>query len=145
MIFFPSYLGLDLGQKTLGISISEAGVFSVNLKTLNFPNHQYNYLLKPLKILIIQKNIKTIILGFPKHMNNDLGIKGLISIDFKKKLEDYLKFDIKIILWDERLTTKQSLIFLKNNNKNKKKIKQLKDEIAAMFILQNFLDYKNNI
>ncbi|MCG7202051.1 MAG: Holliday junction resolvase RuvX, partial [Candidatus Phytoplasma mali] len=80
--------------------------------------------------------IKTIVLGYPKHMNNDIGIKAKISSDFKKTLEN--KFEqVKVILWDERLSTVQAIQMLKTNNKKKGKILQMKDEIAATIILQN--------
>lgn len=74
-------------------------------------------------------------------MNNVVGIKAKISIEFKKLLEN--KFpQIEIILWDERLTTVQSLKILRQNNKTKVQIKEMKDAIAATIILQNYLDFK---
>ncbi|XBQ83749.1 putative pre-16S rRNA nuclease YqgF [Candidatus Phytoplasma solani] len=80
-------------------------------------------------------------MGYPKHMNNVVGIKAKISIEFKKLLEN--KFpQIEIILWDERLTTVQSLKILRQNNKTKVQIKEMKDAIAATIILQNYLDFK---
>jgi putative Holliday junction resolvase len=133
-------LGLDLGEKTLGIALSQTGIIAQNLKTLFFANHKYDKLITPLQEIVFQYQIKIIVLGYPKHMNNDIGIKAKISIDFKKKLEN--KFEkIKIILWDERLSTLQAIQILKINNKKKSKILQMKDEISAVIILQNYLDY----
>ncbi|AGL90216.1 Putative holliday junction resolvase [Candidatus Phytoplasma australiense] len=134
-------MGLDLGEKTLGIALSETGIIAQKLKTLFFPVNQYKQLIKPLKEIIDYYKIKTIILGYPKHMNNDIGIKAQISIKFKEILETNFPL-VKVILWDERLSTVQSIKILRQNNKKKKKIKTLKDVIAATIILQNYLDFK---
>ncbi|KUI63380.1 Putative Holliday junction resolvase [Cytospora mali] len=133
-------LGLDLGEKTLGIALSQTGVIAQNLKTIFFDTHKYDQLISPLQEIIYQYQIKTIILGYPKHMNNDIGIKAKISNDFKKTLEKKFR-QVKVILWDERLSTVQAIQMLKTNNKKKSKILQMKDEIAAAIILQNYLDY----
>ncbi|WP_323847740.1 MAG: Holliday junction resolvase RuvX [Phytoplasma sp.] len=137
------FLGLDLGEKTLGIAISESGFFANNLKTIFFNLNQYQELIPPLKMVIEQFKVTTIVLGYPKHMNNDIGIKAQISIDFSKRIKKNLP-SIEVILWDERLSTKQTyqLCYIKKYKKDK--IKKLKDEIAASIILQNFLNYFNN-
>ncbi len=133
-------LGLDLGEKTLGIALSQTGIIAQNLKTIFFSTQKYDQLIGPLQEIIYKYQIKTIILGYPKHMNNDIGIKAKISNDFKKMLEN--KFvQIKVILWDERLSTVQAIQMLKTNNKKRGKILKMKDEIAAAIILQNYLDY----
>ncbi|TVY12196.1 Hollyday junction resolvase [Candidatus Phytoplasma pini] len=137
------FLGLDLGEKTLGIAISEFGIIAYNLKTIYFPKNQYTILIPHLKKIIAKFNVKTIILGLPKNMNNNLGIKAKISINFQKKIKKSC-YNVKIILWDERLTTIQALEILHQNNYKKKNIKKYKDEIAAMIILQNFLNYQKD-
>ncbi|WP_194284648.1 Holliday junction resolvase RuvX [Candidatus Phytoplasma sacchari] len=137
------FLGLDLGEKTLGVAISEFGIIAYNLKTIYFAAHKYEELLKPLTKIIDDFGVKIIVLGCPKHMNNDFGIKARISLDFKKKIVFLFDF-IKVILWDERLSTRQALqVLKKNKNKNKKRMK-LKDEISAVIILQSFLNYCQN-
>nr|WP_252861575.1 Holliday junction resolvase RuvX [New Jersey aster yellows phytoplasma] len=113
-------LGLDLGEKTLGIALSQTGIIAQNLKTIFFDTHKYDQLIAPLQKIISQYQIKKIILGYPKHMNNDIGIKAKISNYFKKTLEN--KFgQVKVILWDERLSTVQAIQILKTNNKKKAK------------------------
>ncbi|MEC4558955.1 MAG: Holliday junction resolvase RuvX ['Conium maculatum' witches'-broom phytoplasma] len=144
-----SFLGLDLGEKTLGIALSESGIIANNLKTINFTQHKYEELIMPLKEVIEQLNIKTIILGNPKHMNNDVGIKAKISMEFQEKLQNNFP-SVEVILWDERLSTIQAFQAMNSSSgpkvsKNKqKKNKKLKDEIAAMIILQNFLNFRSN-
>ncbi|MDV3196184.1 MAG: Holliday junction resolvase RuvX [Candidatus Phytoplasma stylosanthis] len=137
------FLGLDLGEKTLGISISESGIIVNNLKTIFFNVNQYQELIKPLKKIIQEFKVNKVVLGYPKHMNNDIGIKAQISIDFFKMIKKNF-FYVEVILWDERLSTKQAYYFLRFNNFKKKKIKKIKDQMAASIILQNFLNYYNN-
>ncbi|WP_173362870.1 Holliday junction resolvase RuvX [Vaccinium witches'-broom phytoplasma] len=144
-----SFLGLDLGEKTLGIALSESGIIANNLKTINFTQHKYEELITPLKEMIEQFNIKTIILGNPKHMNNDVGIKATISMEFQEKLQNNFPL-VEVILWDERLSTVQAFQAINSSKSPKvskhkqKKHKKLKDEIAAMIILQNFLNFRFN-
>ncbi|WP_246833678.1 Holliday junction resolvase RuvX [Texas Phoenix palm phytoplasma] len=137
------FLGLDLGEKTLGIAISQFGILATNLKTIFFNKEQYHELIPFLKETIEKFDVKKIVLGYPKHMNNDIGIKANISLSFKKRIKKNFPF-LDVILWDERLSTKNSLQILRNINCKKKNVNKLKDEMAAMVILQSFLNYYNN-
>ena len=132
------YFGLDLGEKTLGIAISESGIIAHNLTTIRFKSEDYESAALELIKLIDAYKINIIVLGLPKHMNNDIGIKGQTSIDFKALLLS--KIDIEVVLWDERLSTKSALKILSDSQKKHKKQKALKDEVAAQVILQNYLD-----
>jgi len=134
------YLGLDLGEKTLGVALSESGIIAHNLTTIRFKPLDYQSAVDQLKAIIKQYKITHIVLGLPKHMNNDIGIKGQTSIEFKSLIES--KFDVEVILWDERLSTKSALKILSDKNKKYNKQRQLKDEVAAQVILQNYLDAK---
>lgn len=136
------YLGLDLGEKTLGIALSESGIIASNLTTIRFKSEDYTDAVNQLIPLIQKYQINCIVLGLPKHMNNDLGIKGQSSIDFKALIES--KIDIQVVLWDERLSTKSALKILSLSNKKYDKQRQLKDEVAAQVILQNYLDSRGN-
>ena len=82
------YLGLDLGSKTLGIAISdELGFLARALETYRFESDDYDSAVD-YTILVCQKNnVKTVVLGLPKHMNGDEGIRSQISYDFKAKIE----------------------------------------------------------
>ncbi|KXT29322.1 putative Holliday junction resolvase [Candidatus Phytoplasma oryzae] len=138
-----TFLGLDLGEKTLGVAISEFGIIACNLKTIYFSPYKYEELWKPLEKIIKNFKVKIVVLGFPKHMNNDLGIKAQISLYFKKKM-NFLFNSVQVVLWDERLSTKQSIQILLQNKRNRKKRLKLKNEISAVVILQNFLNYYQN-
>ena len=136
-----TYLGVDLGSKTLGLSISTSGIIATNFETYRFIENKYDQAVEYLAKKVKEMNVDEIVLGLPKHMNNDLGIRGQISVDFKIALET--KVNSKVILWDERLSTRTARLVLSNQNKKKDKQKMYKDEIAAVVILQNYLDYKN--
>ena len=133
------YLGLDLGSRTLGIAISESGILATALETYRFTDDDYDSAANYTKELAIKKNISTIVLGFPKHMNGDDGIRANISIEFKKKLEELIP-NIKVVLEDERLTTVVVDRAMVYGNVRRDKRKQKKDEMAAVVILQNYLD-----
>jgi putative Holliday junction resolvase len=137
------YLGLDLGEKTLGVALSESGVIASNLTTIRFKPMDFSYALDELIKLINQYKVDVVVLGLPKHMNNDIGEKGKMAQDFKVLIES--KVSIKVILWDERLSTKSALRYLSDNNKKYDKQRALKDEMAAQIILQNYLDSQGGI
>ena len=133
------YLGLDLGSKTLGIAISDrtnciASVYT----TLYFDNEDYSSLILPLKDIIEREKISSLVLGLPKNMNNTMGERAMITLEFKKILED--NFHLPIIMEDERLTSVISNNVLIDANVSRKKRKKKVDGMAAVIILQGYLD-----
>lgn len=136
------YLGLDLGSKTLGISISnKSGLIARSLTTIRH-NENYNELIDKIKEIVEEENIDEIVLGYPKNMNNTIGPKGQLSLEFKSKLEHFIH--IPVNLQDERLTTKQAQDILISNDTSRKKRKKVIDSLAATIILQSYLDRKEH-
>ena len=134
-------LGLDLGSKTLGIATSDTtNTIASSLKTIFFEEENYKELINPLKEIIEEYNVNKIILGLPKNMNNTLGPRAEISLEFKKLLEE--TFDIEVILEDERLTTVISNNIMIKADVSRKKRKKKVDALAAQVILQSYLDRK---
>ena len=132
------YLGLDLGSRTLGISVSDnTGIIASSLKTIRH-NEDYSYLLEEVKKLVLELKIEAIVLGFPKNMNNTVGPKGELSLKFKQELESIL--DIPVYLQDERLTTKEATDILIKGNTSRKNRKKVVDSLAETIILQSYLD-----
>lgn len=132
------YLGLDLGTKTLGISLSDdTKTIASSLTTLRFKESS-DEIIDELRMLLDKYNIEKIILGFPKNMNNTVGEKGELAIEFKKKLEEI--FNICVILEDERLTTRIAQDVLINADMSRKKRKKVIDKVASSVILQSYLD-----
>jgi len=135
-------LGLDLGSKTLGIAISDltnqiASVYT----TLYFKDEDYHSLILPLKEIIDREGIDTLILGLPKNMNNTLGTRALITLDFKGMVEK--EIGIQVMMEDERLTSVISNNVLIDANVSRKKRKKKVDGMAAVIILQGYLDKLN--
>lgn len=136
------YLGLDLGSRTLGLAISDAlGMFARAYETLRFEDDDYDYAINETINICKKEGINEIVLGNPKHMNGDEGIRSQISYDFKKKIEE--KSNIKVHLIDERLTTVRVDKAMIMGNLSRQKRHQKKDEMAAVVILQDFLDSKH--
>lgn len=135
------YMGLDLGSRTCGIAVSdELGILAHALTTLRFQDEQYTYCAKEVVRLCKEQGVKTVVLGLPKHMNGDIGLRAQISIDFKKKLEEL--GNLEVILIDERLTTLTvDRIMISGNVKRNDRHKK-KDEMAAVVILQDYLNSK---
>ncbi|MBP3841589.1 MAG: Holliday junction resolvase RuvX [Bacilli bacterium] len=132
------YLGLDLGSRTLGVSISDKSGMFARAYTVIRHNEEYDRLLDEVKNIVSLEGVDAIVLGFPKNMNNTIGPKGELSQTFKTKLEELLS--IPVYLQDERLTTKQALDVLISNDTSRKKRKQVVDKMAACIILQSYLD-----
>ena len=131
------YMGLDLGSKTLGIAVSDTTkTISTVLTTLRFKDENYDSLLEPLKKIISDEQVSKIILGYPKNMDNSIGERALITLEFKKKLED--AFNIEVIMEDERLTSVISNNILIEADLSRKKRKKKVDGVAAQIILQSY-------
>ena len=134
-------MGLDLGSRTLGIATSDAlGWIASSLTTIRFEDDDYETALEKLLPLIKEHRIETIVLGLPKHMNGDIGIRGEISLQFKEMIES--QCDVPVVLWDERLTTVAAQKLLIANDVSRKKRKKIIDQMAAVQILQGYLDSK---
>lgn len=134
-------LGLDLGSRTCGIAVSDPmGMIARTVETFRFEPDRYELAKKRVVELCKELKVEEIVLGLPKHMNGDVGIRGEISIEFKKSLEESLT--IPIILIDERLTTVAATKLLISADVSRKKRKQVVDQVAAVQILQGYLDSK---
>ena len=133
------YIGLDLGSRTLGVAISDAmGMIARAYDTYRFRDDDYDSAIKYTIDLCNKEGVKTVVLGYPKHMNGDAGIRASISEDFKRKVEE--QTDIKVVLADERLTTVIVNRVMISGNVRREDRKAKKDEMAAVVILQNYLD-----
>lgn len=134
-------LGLDLGSRTLGVAMSDSSEKIATMKeTFRFEEGDYDAAVDHVLKYIDEYKIQKIVLGLPKHMNGDLGEKAQLSMEFKEVLEN--ERGIKVILVDERLTTVMALNTLKATGANAKKRKSKVDQLAAMNILQTYLDQK---
>lgn len=132
------YIGLDLGTKTLGISLS-SGIIATNYKTIRH-NEDYDYLVCEVKKIVEEKKVDKIVLGFPKNMNNTIGERANITLSFKEKLEK--ETNKEVVLEDERLTSCVANQVLIQADTSRKKRKEKVDGVASVIILQSYLDRK---
>jgi putative Holliday junction resolvase len=139
-------IGLDFGEKTIGVAVSDP--FGWTAQGVEIIRRKQEENIKPslnrLKELIDQYNIEKIVLGLPKNMNNTLGPRAEKTINFKSKLEKM--FSIPVEMWDERLSTKAAESILLEADVSRNKRKKVIDKMAAVYILQGYLDSmsKNN-
>ena len=132
-------LGLDLGTRTLGIAISDAlGMMAHGVETFRFEETHYKKAIQHVQQLVKTQHVSKIVLGLPKNMNGSIGERGQVTQDFAKKLEEAT--NVKVILWDERLTTMQVERVLIQADVSRNKRKKVVDKMAATIILQSYLD-----
>lgn len=135
-------LGLDFGSKTVGVSLSDPfGWTAQGIETI-FRKQEEN--IKPtierIKELCNDHQVNIIVLGFPKNMNNTIGERAEKTIKFQKKLENATQ--LKVELWDERLSTVAAENLLIEGDVSRQKRKKVIDKMAAVYILQGYLDSK---
>ena len=136
------FLGLDLGTKTLGVSISDkTNNFASFLKVIRFDFEDYEKALEELKQIIKEYKITNLSLGLPKNMDNSCGFAAQRSLKFKEMIEKNI--DIEVTLIDERLTTTQAENILIGMDKKRKQIKQIIDGVAACLILETYIRKRN--
>lgn len=133
-------LGLDVGSKTVGIAISDLmGWTAQGLDTLRIDENNNELGIEQLAEIIKQHGVGTVVIGLPKNMNNSIGFRGEASLQYKEKLQEALP-SIEIIMWDERLSTMAAEKSLLEADVSRQKRKKVIDKIAAVFILQGYLD-----
>ena len=88
-------LGLDLGSRTIGIAISDAlGIIASGVETYRFEDDHYDLALKRVVEIVKEKKVGKIVLGYPKHMNGDIGDRAKICEEFKVSLEKELNIEV---------------------------------------------------
>ncbi|HOQ17467.1 MAG TPA: Holliday junction resolvase RuvX [Defluviitaleaceae bacterium] len=133
-------MGIDYGEKTIGIAVSDAfGWTAQGIETIKRKEEDnLKESIERIKALVQEYNVEKIVLGLPKNMNNSLGFRAEKTLKFKEKLEKVLS--IPIVLWDERLSTKAAENILLEADLSRKKRKEVIDKMAAVYILQGYLD-----
>ena len=134
-------LGLDLGTRTCGIALSDPmGIIASGYENYRFYENDFDNPLNHIKEICDKMNIEKIVIGLPKHMNGDMGEKCEMVLDFKKRLEELTK--LEVITVDERWTTVIANKRLLDADLSRKKRKEVIDKMAAVEILQGYLDRK---
>ena len=133
-------LGLDYGSVTVGVAVSDALLLTAQpVEVIKRKSEtKLRQTLARIEEIIAEYEVEKIVLGYPKNMNNTLGERVERTEEFKEKLEK--RTGLEVILWDERLTTISAMEVLKEGNVRRENRKKYVDKIAAVFILQGYLD-----
>lgn len=130
-------LGLDIGDKTIGVAVSDPlGFTAQGITTIRRKNYTYD--IEELKKICDEYGVETIVSGLPKNMNGTLGPQGEKVLEFCERLKESL--DIKIDMWDERLTTVAAHRAMLEADLSRAKRRKIVDKVAATYILQGYLD-----
>lgn len=133
-------MGLDVGSKTVGIAISDLmGWTAQGLDTLRINENENELGIDKLVQIVKKENVGTVVIGLPKNMNNSIGFRGEASLQYKEQLQEALP-TVELIMWDERLSTMAAERSLLEADVSRQKRKKVIDKMAAVFILQGYLD-----
>ena len=131
-------LGLDLGDRTIGVAVSDPlGFTAQGITTIRRKSLQYD--IDELKKICKEYNIEKVLLGYPKNMNDTIGERAEKTEEFKAMLER--RTGLPVILWDERLTTVEADEILEESGVPRSERKKVIDKIAAGLILQSYLNF----
>lgn len=136
-------MGLDFGAKTVGVAVSDPllvtaqGIEIIRRKDEN----KLRQTLARIEELILLYQVEEIVLGLPKNMNDTLGTRAELTCEFKEKLER--RTGLSVHMWDERLTTVAADKAMMEAGIRRENRKEYVDKIAAVFILQGYLDLRS--
>ena len=136
-------MGLDYGTKTVGVAVSDPlGITAQAVETIERKaENKLRQTLARIETLAKEYEVEKFVLGLPKHMNNDIGERAEKSMEFGEMLRR--RTGIEVIMWGERLTTVSAERTLIEAGVRRENRKQFIDQIAAVFILQSYLDSRS--
>ena len=137
-------LGLDYGSRTVGVAVSDPlGLTAQSVETIwRKQENKLRQTLARIEELVSEYQVETIVLGYPKNMNNTIGERALKSLEFREMLER--RTGLPVVMWDERLTTIEANRQLMESGVRRENRKEHLDQLAAIFILQGYLDSLRN-
>jgi putative holliday junction resolvase len=130
-------LGLDIGSKTIGVAISDPlGWTAQGITTIRRSKKEQD--LEEIKKLCKEYSVETIVIGLPKNMNGSIGESGERVLEFSEQIKSFTGLQVE--MWDERLTTVAAHKAMLEADLSRGKRKKIVDKIAAIYILQGYLD-----
>ncbi|MDE6712574.1 MAG: Holliday junction resolvase RuvX [Lachnospiraceae bacterium] len=137
-------MGLDYGSKTVGVAISDQLLLTAQGKEIIRRERQnkLRQTLARIETLIVENDVEKVVLGCPKNMDGSEGDRVEKTKEFQEMIER--RTGLEVVLWDERLTTVAADRYMMEAGIRRENRKQYVDEIAAVFILQGYLDYLRN-
>lgn len=134
-------IGLDLGNRTVGVALSDyLGIIANPVGTFRFEEQDLDTALELVETVIKENQVEKIVLGLPKNMNGTIGPQAEYCLKFKEMLEEKTKLEVVMI--DERLTSRQADVIMLKADMSRQKRKKNVDKLAATIILQTYLDRK---
>lgn len=134
-------MSLDVGTKTIGIAVSDlTGLIASGVETIRRTSIERDY--QRLAELIKEHEVDTLVVGYPKNMNGSIGERAQACVAMAEELKERFA-PIKVVLWDERLSTVAAERVLIDADMRRNKRKKIIDTMAAVVILQNYLDSKH--
>lgn len=131
-------MALDLGTKTIGVAVSDGtGLIARGVETIRRQGNIKDF--KRLSEIIQLEEVSSIVVGYPKNMNGSIGERAKASEAYSQELTKHFP-ELKIVLWDERLSTVAAEKVLVAADMQRKKRRKIIDMMAAVVILQNYLD-----
>ena len=133
-------MGLDYGSRTVGVAVSDPlGITAQGLETIwRKQENKLRQTLARIEEIAAEYQVERIVVGYPKNMNNTVGERAEKALEFKEMLER--RTGLSVVMWDERLTTVEANRTLMEANVRRENRKKYLDELAAVFILQGYLD-----
>lgn len=133
-------MGLDFGSKTVGVAVSDGlGLTAQGVEIIRRTSeNKLRQTLARIEMLVGEYGVTTLVLGFPKNMNNTIGERAEKSLAFKEMLER--RTGLPVVMWDERLTTVAADRAMMEAGIRRENRKDYVDKIAACLILQGYLD-----
>ena len=137
-------MGLDYGSKTVGVAVSDALLLTAqNIETIcREQENKLRRTLARIQELCLEYEVEEIVLGFPKNMNNTTGDRAEKSLEFAEMLKK--RTGLPVVMWDERLTTMEANRVLMEGGVRREDRKEHLDSLAAVLILQGYLDCSAN-
>ena len=133
------WMGLDLGDKTIGVAVSDPmGWTAQGVTVIRRTTHARDC--AALHQLVEEYEVHEIVLGLPKNMDGTIGSRGELSLAYAERIKGTM--GLPVVLWDERLTTVAATRTLLEADVSRAKRKQVIDKMAAALLLQNYLDSK---
>ncbi len=130
-------MGLDIGSRTIGVAISdELGMTAQGLKTIKRRSMEED--LKEISLIIAQFKIDKLVVGLPKNMDGTIGKQAELIFQWIKAAKE--KIYLPMVTWDERLSTVEASKILLEADLSRKKRKGVIDKLAAVLILQGYLN-----
>lgn len=132
---------MDYGSKTVGVAVSDAlGITAQGVETIRRKSEKrLRQTLARIDALIEEYQVESIVLGFPKNMDDTIGNRAEKSLEFQEILKK--RTGLPVVMWDERLTTVEAYQTMAETNVRREDRKKYVDVLAAMFILQGYLDF----